>query len=118
MHASAQYHQTNSSDLLPNADPDKDSATNLFEYAASTDPFLHSPTHNTPRKTGPLTFQIPCNPEAPGIIRQIQSSPDLINWAPATANQVRLETSSSCLTWTLLDNSPRQYTRLRVLSPE
>jgi len=62
-----------------------------------------------------ITFQTPCNPEAPEILRQIQTSPDLLNWSPASANQVRLETSASCLTWTLLPNNPRTFTRLRIL---
>jgi|GEM_PF-2370704 len=103
------------SDLLPDSDPDNDGATNLFEYAASTDPFQSSPQHAQARQISPLTFQIPCNPEAPEILRQLQTSPDLLNWSPASANQVRLETTANCLTWTLLPHSPRTFTRLRIL---
>ncbi len=117
MHATAKNHSHTPADLLPTADPDHDGATNLFEYAASTDPFQASPSHALPQQSSPLTFQIPCNPDAPEILRQLQTSNDLITWSPARADQVRLETSASCLTWRLLPNAPKTFTRLHILTP-
>lgn len=104
-------------DLHPEADPDHDGATNYFEYAAATDPFRASPTHAIPLQTAPLTYQFPCNPEAPEVLRQLQTSTDLLTWSPARADQIRLQTSADCFTWQLLPNNPKTFTRLQILGP-
>jgi hypothetical protein len=92
---------------------DGDALTNLEEYAAGTDPFRPSRADQIV-KADHLTWQIPCNPDAPEIRRRIKVSDNLIDWRPASANEIRLETRQSCLTWTLRTGHGALYSRLRI----
>jgi hypothetical protein len=73
----------------PNADPDKDGASNLLEYAFQTHPL--DPASLPAVKTAPCKqmtgcIEVSCDMRAiaPDLTRVLQASPDLANWLPLT----------------------------------
>jgi hypothetical protein len=101
-------------DLSPTADPDRDGSTNLLEYAAGSDPAVSDPARSQVRNLSPFTWMIPCNPEAPEILRRLETTTDLTRWQPARADQIRLESNRASLTWTLLPGSSSLFSRVRI----
>lgn len=101
-------------DLLPDADPDHDGCSNFLEYAASSDPFVSDSSRCHPVQIAPLTWRIFCNPEAPEISRRIETTTNCSTWGPARSDQVRLETNSACLSWTLLPGQAKLFSRVRI----
>ena len=102
----------NTTGLSPEDDPDHDGCSNFEEYAAGTDP-LNPRSNGHPQLVEGTTWQVPCNPEAPEIIRRLQFSTDLLHWQTALGNQVRIETTAPCYTWTILPGQAPAFTRLR-----
>ena len=76
----------------PNADPDRDGAPNLLEFAADTDP--QNPSSLPKLTIHPQTL-LPVLDLAPlhgGYDLTVESSPDLITWSPDTThNNLRLK---------------------------
>ena len=97
-----------------NGDQDGDGFSNLFEYAAGSHPIQRLGLPQGLTQTGPRTWQIPCNPEAPEIIRRLEVSANLIDWRPPRAGDLRLETGLRCLSWTLQNMQREIYVRLKI----
>jgi hypothetical protein len=80
---------TASWDADPNADPDKDGAINLLEYAFQTnplDPASIPAVRTRPSKQLPGCIEVSCEmrANAPDITRVLQASPNLRDWNPLT----------------------------------
>jgi hypothetical protein len=101
-------------DLLATADPDQDGSSNLLEYAAASDPATPDSFRSQPQSVAPFSWMIPANPEAPEIIRRLETTANLRHWQPARADQIRLETQRASFTWTLLPGSTSLFSRVRV----
>ena len=99
----------------PLADSDQDGLSDFYEYALGSHPTTPSLTDPRMQKLSAMTYRLPCNPDAPEVIRRIEVSTDLKSWRPALASEVRIDTTSSCLTWTLQPGFRHLYCRVSVV---
>ena len=99
----------------PNADSDRDGQIDFYEYALGSHPTTPSITDPRLQKVSRNTFRLPCNPDAPEVLRQLEVSTDLETWRPALASEVTLATTRSCLTWTLHPSFRHLYSRVRII---
>lgn len=102
----------------PLADSDRDGLSDFYEYALGSHPTTPSLTDPRLQKLSPTTYRLPCNPDAPEVLRQLEVSIDLQNWRTAFASEVRLATTRSCLTWTLQPGFHHLFCRVKVMGPE
>lgn len=100
--------------LDPDADPDGDGSSNRLEYAAGSDPALCDPMRSQPRSTGPSSWVLMINPEAPEISRRLEVSSDLRQWLPADSTKVRLETTRAGFGWSQLPGHGSLFSRIRI----
>ena len=97
---------------------ERDGLNDFYEYALGSHPTTPSLTDPRLQKLSPMTYRLPCNPDAPEVIRQLEVSTDLHNWRPALAFEVRLSTTRSCLTWTFQPGFHHLFCRVRVMGLE
>jgi hypothetical protein len=93
-------------------DADGDGASNLEEYAAGSDPSFSDAHRWRVRASGEGAFQVPCNPEAPEILRILEVSDDLVNWRTGLANEVSQDTTAGCLRFQLEPEKASLYGRV------
>jgi hypothetical protein len=87
---------TNSAIGTANADPDGDGVPNLLEFAAGGNPLAADATNTAVRgsqfSTGQFAFQFQERNSLGNVVRQFQSSGDLLNWSnttPAAVNPLQ-----------------------------
>jgi len=102
----------------PLADSDRDGESDFYEYALGSHPTTPSITDPRLQKVSRNSFRLPCNPDAPEVLRQLEVSNDLKNWRPALASEITLATTRSCLTWTLQPGFDHLYCRVKIIVPE
>lgn len=52
------------------------------------------------------------------VVRRLEVSSDLQTWRPALASEIQLETTRSCLTWTLRPGFSSLLSRVRTFPPQ
>ena len=102
----------------PLADSDHDGSSDFYEYALGSHPITPSATDPRLQKLSATTYRLPCNPDAPEVLRQLEVSTDLETWRPALASEVSLATTRSCLTWTLRPGFHHLFCRVKIIGPE